>query len=88
MTAAVAERRRDQLVPVSRAARALGRSADAVRDWINAGLVPAVRTPGNQWSVYASWLAAVLESARPGIPGDMGEVTRLWWIAQGIEEVA
>ena len=77
-------------MPVSRAARVLGRSSDAVRDWIGDGLVPAVRTPGAQWSVYASWLAAVLDSAQPGRPGDMTEVTRQWWLARGapLEEVA
>jgi len=89
MTADVVDRRREQLMPVKTAARALGRSPDALRDWIADGLVPAVRTPGAQWSVYASWLTAVLDSARPGRPGDMTEVTRAWWADRGLaEEVA
>jgi hypothetical protein len=89
MTVATAERQREQLVPVKAAARVLGRSSDAVRDWIADGLVPAVRTPGAQWSVYASWLTDVLNSARPGQPGDMNEVTRLWWAERlPAEEVA
>jgi hypothetical protein len=88
-TATTAERRREQLVPVKQAARVLGRSSDAVRDWINAGVVPAIRTPGAQWSVYGSWLTAVLDSARPGVPGDMSKVTELWWADRlPAEEVA
>jgi hypothetical protein len=88
MTATTAEWRKDQLLPVSRAAAGLGRSADALRDWISQGWVPAVQTPGGQWNVYASWMADVLDSARPGRPGDMAEVTRQWWLKRGITEGA
>lgn len=75
----------DKLVPVKRAARVLGWSAEAIRDWVNDGDVPAVRTPGGQLSLYASWLTAVLDSARPGRAGDMAEVSRQWWAERGQE---
>ena len=79
MTATLTNRRAERLVPVKAAARVLGWSADAIRDWVNAGLVPAVRSPGGQLSLYASWIGDVLASARPSQPGDMNEVTRQWW---------
>jgi len=75
-------RRDDRLVPVKRAARTLGWSADAIHGWVNAGHVPGVRTPGGQLSLYASWLGDVLASAKPGEVGDMTEVTRRWWAAR------
>lgn len=86
MTATLADRRAERLVTVKAAARVLGWSADAIRDWVNAGDVPAVRTPGGQLSLYASWIGDVLASSRPGRPGDMTEVTRQWWAAR--EEAA
>lgn len=72
---------------VPMAARLLGRSEDALRDWANKGLVPSVRTFGGQLSVYVSWLDMVRGSARRTGPGDMTEVTALWW-AERAEEVA
>lgn len=90
MAAGSGEQPRERLVPVKLAARSLGRSADAVRDWVNDGQVPAVRTPGGTLSLYASWLSAVLTSARPGQVGDMSEVTARWYAERPwlVEEVA
>lgn len=79
MTATLADRRTDRLVTVKAAARVLGWSADSIRDWVRDDHVPAVRSPGGQLSLYASWIGDVLASAKPGQPGDMAEVTRLWW---------
>ena len=75
--------RTERLVPVKAAARTLGWSADAIRGWVNDGEVPAVRTPGGQLSLYASWIGDVLASAKPGEIGDMAEVTRRWHAARG-----
>lgn len=83
MTATLTDRRTERLVPLKAAARVLGWSADAIRDWVNAGDVPAVRTPGGQLSLYASWIGDVLASSRPGQPGDMNEVSRQWWAERG-----
>lgn len=88
MTAGAAVRRSDRLVPVKAAARTLGWSADAIRDWVNDGHVPAVRTPGGQFSLYATWIGDVLASAKPGEIGDMAEVTRQWYAARGEEAAA
>jgi hypothetical protein len=71
--------RRERLVSWARAASVLGRSPDTLTNWYEAGLVPAVRTPGQRLSTYASWLDAVLASARPGRAGDVAEVTKQWW---------
>jgi hypothetical protein len=88
MTAGTASRRNDRLVPVKAAARVLGWSADAIRDWVNDGHVPAVRSPGGQLSLYGSWIGDVLDSASPGVIGDMAEVTRRWWADRGGEAAA
>jgi hypothetical protein len=71
--------RKERLVTWARAASVLGRSPDTLTNWFEQGLVPAVRTPGQRLSTYASWLDAVLASARPGQAGDVAEVTRQWW---------
>lgn len=88
MTAGGAVRRIERLVPVKAAARTLGWSDDAIRGWVNDKHVPAVRTPGGQFSLYASWIADVLASAKPGEIGDMTEVTRQWYAARGEEAAA
>lgn len=88
MAAGQASRRNDRLVTVKAAARTLGWSADAIRDWVNDGHVPAVRSPGGQLSLYGSWIGDVLDSARPGQTGDMCEVTRRWWAERGVEAAA
>lgn len=89
MTATAPPRRPDRLVTVKAAARQLGWSADTIRGWVADGDVPAVRTPGGQLSLYASWIADVLASGREeGRVGDMCEVTRRWRAARLPEEVA
>lgn len=71
--------KRDWLVRWSTAAQTLGRSEKTLDGWFEAGNVPAVRTPGGQLSTYASWLTAVMLSARRGRAGDIKEVTDAWW---------
>lgn len=82
MTASAPNRRSERLVPLKAGARQLGWSTDAIRGWVNDGDVPAVRTPGGQMSLYASWIGDVLDSAQPGRCGDMREVTRQWHAAR------
>lgn len=76
--------RRDALVPWPRAARVLGRTTDTLDNWHAdpSILMPAVRQPGGK-ATYASWLDAVLASARPGRAGDMAEASRQWWADRG-----
>jgi hypothetical protein len=89
MADAVPLKRPDRLVPVKAAVRRLGWSADAIRGWVADGDVPAVRSPGGQLSLYASWIEDVLASGTAdGRVGDMCEVTRLWRAARLPEEVA
>lgn len=88
MADAVLLRRPDRLVPVKAAVRRLGWSADAIRGWVADGDVPAVRSPGGQLSLYASWIDDVLASGLAGQVGDMCEVTRAWRAARLPEEVA
>lgn len=101
MTAAAAEtatlpaRRRisrqprgDKLVSWAEAARRLGRSADTLRLWHDAGYFPAVVTPGGQWSAYESFIAAVLASARPKQAGSIEQIARDWFAARTPEAVA
>jgi hypothetical protein len=78
----------DKLVPWAEAARRLGRSADTLRLWHDAGYFPAVVTPGDQWSAYDSFIEAVLASARPGQAGQMKEIARAWFAARIPEAVA
>jgi hypothetical protein len=72
--------RRDALVPWPRAAKVLGRSTDTLDNWFAdpAIAMPAVQQPGGK-ATYASWLDAVLASARPGVAGDMAAASRRWW---------
>lgn len=71
--------RRDWLVPWSVAADTLNRTKETLTSWHEKGFIPAVRTPAGDWFTYASWLADVMASARPGKAGEMAEVTRDWW---------
>jgi len=80
--------RLERLTTLPMAARLLGRSEDALREWANAGRMPSVRTFGGQLSVYVSWLDAVRASAGRSGPGDMSEVTAAWWAERPAEEVA
>jgi hypothetical protein len=72
---------RDYLVPFPVAATTLGRSTDTFEAWAAKGLVPAVELEGGRKSTFASWLAAVMRSARPGKPGKLADVTAAWWAA-------
>jgi hypothetical protein len=72
---------RDYLVPFPVAASTLGRTTDTLDAWEAKGLVPAVELEGGRKSTYASWLAAVMASAKPGRRGVMADVTAAWWAA-------
>ena len=80
--------RRDRLIPIGDAARLLGYSADTLRRWHDEGHLPAVITPGGQWSVHESFISAVLASARPGRAGVIEEIARDWFAAHAPEAVA
>lgn len=69
----------DRLVPFSVASVRLGRSTDTLRQWHDDGHMPAVVSPGGQWSTYESFIVAVLASARPGRAGEVSEVGRDWF---------
>lgn len=89
MTDVAQLRRPERLVTVKAATRRLGWAADTIRGWVADGDVPAVRTPGGQLSLYASWIDDVLASGlAAGQVGDMCEVTRRWRAARLPEEVA
>ena len=80
--------RSDRLIPIRDAARLLGYSADTLRRWHDEGHMPAVVTPGGQWSVHESFISAVLASARPGRAGAIEEIARDWFAAHAPEAVA
>jgi hypothetical protein len=75
----------DSLVPFPEAARRLGRSPDTLRLWHDDGHMPAVVTPGGQWSTYESFINAVLASARPKQAGSIERIA-LSWFAEHISE--
>ena len=79
---------RDCLVPFPEAARRLGRSPDTLRLWHDEGHMPAVITPGGQWSTYGSFIDAVLASARPKQPGSIEAIAREWFAARTAGAVA
>src|SRR5208283_2600641 len=70
------------------AARRLGRSPDTLRLWHDDGHMPAVVTPGGQWSTYQSFIDAVLASARPKQAGQIEKIARDWFAAHASEAVA
>jgi hypothetical protein len=76
--------RPDRLIPFPQAARRIGRSPDSLRKWHDEGHLPAVVSPGGQWSTYDSFITAVLASARPGCPGRIEDVARDWFAERGI----
>ena len=80
--------RSDRLIPIRDAARLLGYSADTLRRWHDEGHMPAVITPGGQWSVHESFISAVLASARPGRACVIEEIARDWFAAHAPEAVA
>jgi hypothetical protein len=79
--------RSDSLVPFPEAARRLGRSPDTLRLWHNDGHMPAVVTPGGQWSTYESFISAVLASARPKQAGSIERIARDWFAEHSSEAV-
>jgi MerR family regulatory protein len=79
---------RDCLIPFPEAARRLGRSPDTLRLWHDEGHMPAVITPGGQWSTYESFIDAVLASARPRLPGSIETIAREWFAARAAGAVA
>jgi len=78
----------DNLVPLPEAARRLGRSPDTLRLWHDDGHMPAVVTPGGQWSTYESFIDAVLASARPKQAGSIEQIARDWFAEHSSEAVA
>lgn len=80
--------REDRLVPFPEAARRLGRSPDTLRLWHDDGHMPAVVTPGGQWSTYESFIDAVLASARPKQAGSIEQIARHWFAEHSPEAVA
>ena len=80
--------RGDRLIPIGTAARLLGYSADTLRRWHDEGHMPAVITPGGQWSTYQSFIDAVLASARPKQAGSIEEIARDWFAAHAPQAVA
>ena len=78
----------DRLIPIGEASRLLGYSADTLRRWHDEGHMPAVITPGGQWSTYESFIDAVLASARPKQAGSIEEIARDWFAAHVPEAVA
>jgi excisionase family DNA binding protein len=80
--------RADRLIPIGEASRLLGYSTDTLRRWHDEGHMPAVITPGGQWSTYESFIAAVLASARPKQAGLIEEIARDWFAAHVSEAVA
>lgn len=73
---------RDWLVRWSAAAVTLGRAEETLTAWYENGLVPAVRSPGGKLSAHASWLYMVMNSARPGVAGEVIKVSQEWWALQ------
>jgi hypothetical protein len=80
--------RADRLIPIGDASRLLGYSADTLRRWHDEGNMPAVITPGGQWSTDQSFIDAVLASARPKQAGSIEEIARDWFAAHAPEAVA
>jgi len=80
--------REDKLVPFPEASKRLGRSPDTLRLWHDAGHMPAVITPGGQWSTYESFINAVLASARPKQAGSIEQIAREWFAARAPKAVA
>jgi hypothetical protein len=79
---------RDYLVPFPVAASTLGRTTDTLDAWEEKGLVPAVELEGGRKSTFASWLTAVMRSARPGRAGKLAEVTAAWFAERDAHEEA
>ena len=78
----------DRLIPFPQAARRIGRSPDTLRNWHDEGHLPAVISPGGQWSTYESFISAVLASARPGKAGVIEDIARAWFAERGTAQEA
>jgi hypothetical protein len=78
----------DRLIPFPDAGTRLGRTADTLRNWHEEGHLPAVVSPGGQWSTYESFIEAVLASARPGQAGSIEDIARAWFAERGISSEA
>ena len=78
----------DQLVPFAEASVALGKTSDTLRQYHDDGHLPAVVSPGGQWSTYKSFIDAVLASARPKQAGDFAAIAREWFAAHSAQAVA
>jgi hypothetical protein len=50
--------------------------------------MPAVITPGGQWSTYESFISAVLASARPKQAGSIEQTARAWFARRNSEAMA
>jgi hypothetical protein len=74
----------DRPIPFPQAPRRIGTSPDTLRNWHDEGHLPAVVSPGSQWSTYESFLAAVLASARPGKAGVIDDIARTWFAERDI----
>jgi hypothetical protein len=84
MTVSALEPRTDRLVSFSEAAPRLSKTPETLRKWHDEGHLPAVISPGGQWSTYESFISAVLSSARPGRAGVIEEIARAWFAERGI----
>jgi hypothetical protein len=69
----------DRLVPFTDAASRLGRTAETLRKWHDDGHLPAVTSPGGQWATFESFIAAILASPRPGLPGAIEDIASAWF---------
>jgi predicted site-specific integrase-resolvase len=78
----------DRLVPFSDAALRLGKSPDTLRRWHDEGHLPAVVSPGGQWSTYESFITAVLASAGPRRAGVIEDIASEWFTRHGISREA
>jgi hypothetical protein len=76
----------DRLVPFAEASARLGRSTDTLRNWHTLGCLPAVVSPGGQWSTYESFIADVIASARPKQAGEIEKIARAWFTARGVDD--
>lgn len=76
--------RGERLVRFSEAAPQIGKTPETLKQWHDAGLLLAVKSPGGQWSTFQSFIDDVLSSARPGRPGVIEDIARDWFARRGI----
>lgn len=68
------------MVPITEAARQLGRTPWTLKRWYRLGLLPAVIMLG-RWYVPVSFIASVLSSPQPKKAGVLEEVAEAWFAA-------